>query len=60
MADPRALGHAQEHRPAPRVLELARGPVDKGLMNVMRGNRGADGIKVGAGQIIAPNEVGTR
>jgi hypothetical protein len=54
VADAGALRHPLEHRAAPRIGNARYGPFDKGAVNVMTGNGGADGIEEGEWQVAAP------
>jgi len=48
MLDPRPLGHAHEQFAQPRILDLALGPVDEEVVDVVRGNDSRHGVDVGA------------
>jgi hypothetical protein len=54
VADARALGHAQEKGPPPRIGDPRGGPIDKGAVDVVAGNGGADGVEKGGWQVAAP------
>jgi hypothetical protein len=55
VADAGPLGHAPEQRLLARLGDPLRRPADKGLVNVVRGNGGADGVEE-SGQEAAPEE----
>jgi hypothetical protein len=54
VADARALGHAQEQRAPPGIFDPRGGPVDKGAVNIVAGDGGADGVEKGGWQVAAP------
>jgi hypothetical protein len=53
VADAGPLRHAPEQRLLARLGDPRRRPADEGLVDVVRGNGGANGVQV-SGQVAAP------